>query len=419
MPSPHLAIVAHMLDELQDSEERSAMTRQLLEDGVEGADKFEEDFGAWVDDARDASRMATSCLDCTVALSRRLDALVKQSQNLASACIYIITGGDNDNGGYDTASGAGPWWWYEDEIAKKDGSVDPVQARVLQMMHFFGLTDFVRDLICLAVLDPCADIASSDAARYEPFHALTLTKSYDLIDRIDMTLGGSLSPFLQFCGGWGFASKVLPDSLELQEGFKFGYGDVAEELANPDIGTLLHAFVESDSGRRTPNRSWEVCAASAAILKLGGSLQALNSENQTAMSLASTTDGVVFGYFVRALLGSTRVAWGGGRPVGGGASDDAGAGESKDAATKAEVQALRDELRDTKRQMGNILLLFGKLLGLQQEGHQQLEQRTRTRTAQQSMETKTEPQADSDNESANSSASDEELGDEEDDIAII
>ena len=123
----------------------------------------------------------------------------------------------------------------------------------------------------------------------------------------------------------------------------------------------------------------------------------------------------------RSLLGSTRVAWGGGRPgtVGGGASDDAGAGESKDAATKAEVQALRDELRDTKRQMGNILLLFGKLLGLQQEGHQQLEQRTRTRTAQQSMETKTEPQADSDNESANSSASDEELGDEEDDIAII
>ena len=157
--STHVQIVAHMLAELRDSEERQAMMQQLLEDDVKDAAAFEDDFGAWIDDAQDEAGRAASCRDCAKALSRRLSLLVEQFQNLASACSYIITGGDDDDeSGGDTATGGGSWWWYKSEIAAKGGPVDLVQARVLQMMHFFGLADFLRDLICLAVLDPYEDI---------------------------------------------------------------------------------------------------------------------------------------------------------------------------------------------------------------------------------------------------------------------
>ena len=403
----HVKMVAYMLDELQESEERSAMMRQLIEDGIEGAGAFENDFKEWIDDARNVSSRAANCHDCAMELTRRVGALTKQSQRLATACSYIILGDGSDGAG--ALQDSESFWWYKHELASNDGSVDYVQAHILQMMHFFGITDFFRDLICLAVLDPFSEMASSDAARYEPFHTVALAKSYDLIAALDVTLGGSLTPFMQFCGAWGFASKILPDTVELQEGFKYGYGDFGEEVANPDVGTLLHVLVESDAGRRSPNRSWEVCTAVAVVLKLGGSLQALNGDNQTAMSLASTTDGIVFGYFVRASLGSTRVAW---AQEGRGATSTGGeVGESKEAATKAEVQALRDELRDTKRQLGNILLLFGKLLGLQHQNERPTLQETREESKESIIA--------SDNDSANSSGSDVDGGDREDSIAII
>ena len=53
--------------------------------------------------------------------------------------------------------------------------------------------------------------------------------------------------------------------------------------------------------------------------------------------------------------------------------------ESKDAATKAEVEELRQELRETKQQFGNILLLFGKILGLQAQ-QTEYSQKTQTGT---------------------------------------
>lgn len=397
-----------ILDDLQSSEERSAMIQQLQEDGVDGADKFQLEFDNWIEDAKAAAAEAKDLRGAAETLSSKVPDLVDFFQRLATACTYIILG----EGVNEDPDEMNSFWWYEDEIRAKGGSVDPVQAKVLQMMHFFGLDGFIRELVCLATLDPFLQLLDSDDARFEPFYTVAIAKSYDLISSLDITLGGSMTPFMQFCGACGFASKVLPDMLEVSEGFQNGYGTLAEEIR--DEGTILHAFVESDSGRRTPNRSWEVCVASSIVLNLGASLQAQNADNQTPMSLASTTDGIVFGFFVRASLsGLSRTPYGAhgtGSSVSGVVG---GVGESKEAATKAEVQALRDELRETKQQLGNILLLFGKLLGLQQQ------QDPKT-----SGKSKLEEQQNADDEISSENSSDSDVDENDDakrggDIAIV
>ena len=400
-------VVDLMLDDLQNSEERSAMIQQMQEDSVDSADKLSQEFDYWIEDAQAAASEAKDFRGTADALSRKLPGLVDLFQRLATACAYIITGESVDDG----ASEGDSYWWYEDEMRTKGGSVDPVQAKVLQTMHFFGLDSFIRDLVCLSILGPFAELLDSDESRYEPFHAVALAKSYDVISLLDITLGNSLTPFMQFCGAWGFASKVLPDTIEVSEGFQNGYGSVGEETR--DEGTILHSFVESDSGRRTPNRSWEVCVASAIVLNLGGSLLALNSDNQTPMSLASTTDGILFGFFVRAsLMGTSRST----SDINGTSRSPTAAngsgGESKEAATKAEVQALRDELRETKQQLGNILLLFGKILGLQQkeEGQQQRQQKKQPVPGENKPDSEHDD-SDGESPSDNSSGSDMDEGD--------
>lgn len=93
---------------------------------------------------------------------------------------------------------------------------------------------------------------------------------------------------------------------------------------------------------------------------------------ETPIQLVSTSDGIVFAYFMHAIamqgIKDLTINGSGG---GGGASSalqQRRGEESKEAATKAEVEVLRQELRATKQQFGNMLLLFGKILGLQQAG---------------------------------------------------
>jgi hypothetical protein len=250
------------------------------------------------------------------------------------------------------------------------------------MFLFFGLSDLLCSIISLSALGTDhSDLLQTPECNHEPFTALVLSQSYEIIDRINVETLDNI--FLEYVCATGFACKVLPDTQEVAEALACGYDGrtfLPEGTKNPymDGATPLHGFVEGD--KRSTQESWAVCCAAHVVLEMGGSLMTANDKFETPIQIASQSDGIVFAFFMHCIamqgikdLRRTNNLSGGMNNEG----PPTSSAESKDAATKAEVEELRQELRETKQQFGNILLLFGKVLGLQAQ-QTQYSQKTQT-----------------------------------------
>ncbi len=346
--------VAHVLGHARENEERRQMLDQLVEDGAEGAADLRGALDAWFDDAKAAAGQAPTVAAAALVLERRVPDLLLLLKHLAHECKPIL--------GMIDRVPEGGFWWYADEVAAaaaEGGGSDHEEGRVLQILNYFGLHDLLCDLVCLAALDEShAKILSAERCDYEPFLAVVFAQDAALVSRLDVA-GSALgaSTCLSYLAAAGFASKVLPDALTRDDAFAGGYNEPGLVEGG---GCPLHVLVGEEDHARSTQDSWAACAACAVVVQLGGKLAAPHRETfSTPLQMASAVDSVLFMYFMHTIATAAATTT---QPTLG------GAGEEKEAATKAEVQALREELMETRRQFGSILLLFGKLLGARGSG---------------------------------------------------
>ena len=347
-----------MLDALSEDEETTTESKALR-------DRTDKWFITTKADASGAKSYASA----SDIILQRLPALVAVYQRIATLCIDIV--------GKDSIQipPAG-LWWYKEETDGNDNDRDPLhyyQGAVLQMFAFFGLSDLLCAIVSLGALGTDhSDLLETPECGHEPFTALVLSQSYEIIDRLNIHTLGNV--FFEYICAVGFACKVLPDTQEVAESLACGYDGrkyLPKGMKNPYMegGTPLHGFVEAVA--RSSQESWAVICAAHVIMEMGGSLMTANDKFETPIQIVSQSDGIVFAFFMHciAMQGIQEMRGTGPAKVGEVATGATPA-ESKDAATKAEVEELRQELRDTKQQFGNILLLFGKILGLQAQQKQ-------------------------------------------------
>jgi hypothetical protein len=351
-------VVRTILGDAAENHELEQMLNELLknQETKKESKSLREKINVWFQKTEMKASGAKSYAVASSTILQRLPELVSIYQRISTLCIPIV---GKDSIKNLPESGL---WWYKEESAKKTG--DDYQGTVFQMFLFFGLSELLCAIVSLGALGTDhSDILKTPECGHEPFTALVLSQSYEIIDRINIeTLNNVL---LEYICVTGFASKVLPDTQEVEEALACGYDGrkyLLTGMKNPymEHGTPLHGFVEAN--KRDSHESWAVCCASHVVIKMGGSLMTANDKFETPFQIAAQTDGIVFGFFMHC-MGVNR----------NGESNEKGSSrveESKDAATKAEVEELRKELRETKQQFGNILLLFGKILGLQAQEKQ-------------------------------------------------
>jgi len=352
-------VVTTILTDASENHELEQMLSALKGDEDEQvrqeSDELREAVAKWFQETEKIASGSKSYAVASETILRRLPDLLHMYQHISTMCIGIV-GRQNIN---IPPTGL---WWYAEETSKPDG--DDQQGAVFQTLMFFGLSDLLCSIVSLGALGiDHSDLLETPECGHEPFTALVLAQSYELIDRINVESLGST--FLKYVCATGFAVKVLPDPAEVAEALAFGYDGrkyLRSGMINPymEHGTPLHGIVEAE--KRSGQESWAACCAAHVVLEMGGSLMTPNEKLETPIQLVSMSDGIVFAYFMHsiAMQGVKDIS-----KLSKNGEKGTTAEESKEAATKAEVEALRQELRETKKQFGNILLLFGKILGLQ------------------------------------------------------
>ena len=346
-----------MLTALADPEESPETSQE--------SDELRSAVTSWFQKTEKEASGAKSYAVASEIILNRLPELLHMYQHISTMCIDMV-------GRDEITIPDGGLWWYSEEKNKQDG--DDYQGAVFQTFMFFGLSDLLCAIVSLGALGiDHSDLLKSPECEHEPFTALVLAQSYELIDRINIESLGT--KFLEYVCATGFACKVLPDMEEVAHALAYGYDGrkyLRRGVKNPymEHGTPLHGFVEVD--KRSSQDSWAACCAAHVVLEMGGSLMTPNEKLETPIQLVSMSDGIVFAYFMHYLTmqGIKDLTNVSNKTIGGNGSSGSGNNggnveESKEAATKAEVEELRMELRETKQQFGNILLLFGKILGLQ------------------------------------------------------
>lgn len=209
-------VIQTILSDASENHELEQMLNELVSEDAtkKESENLRNSVTTWFQETEKEASGAKSYVVASETILRRLPTLVTLYQRISTLCIDIV-GADSMQ-----IPEAG-LWWYAEEASKKNGSEQ--QGALFQMFLFFGLSDLLCSIVSLGALGTDhSDVLKTPECGHEPFTALVLAQSYELIDRINVeSLGGSI--FLKYVCATGFACKVLPDTQEVAEALACGY----------------------------------------------------------------------------------------------------------------------------------------------------------------------------------------------------
>ena len=252
-------------------------------------------------------------MDVLLFIAKTIRVVVKQIKRLATACVRIHQRKMSE--GMEPSKIDYWWFTIdEDEDTKGDERMKDFVAQYFIQANYFYIQFLLVDVAILAALPvTCSEYELSED--FVPLHAMVLTRDFKVFDDMLIDQLCQDSTFLRYLCAIGFSTCGDVMKLSNHDAtniFAYGYNeaqrveddgihvdddDIHHHEESLPLHRVLHALL--DVKEHMPENSYEICVVLAGMIQCGCDPHLPNTRMETALQLASKIDGVVFSYMIR------------------------------------------------------------------------------------------------------------------------